>query len=360
MHINDIELLKKLSLAFGPSGCEDKVAAIIKEAVEPYADEIFEDRCGTLVAKYKAKTQRTPYDIDGEPEFAPECPDCSTLLLHTHMDEGGYVVKQIDDDGFIKVKAIGTSNPMFIAGRNVTVGNEENETIGYFGAKAVHMGGVGDFGSMFIDIGAKNKEECEKLVSVADFAVFRSDFVNYGENNERIKGKAFGGRIGCYVLISVLKELAESKTELPYDICFAFTRCGEIGVCGEKTAAKLTSPDLAITVDCAEANDIENKRAVLTLGEGASVSYADRGCVYDRELTFYLISTAKNCGVKYQIKKSTAGNNGASGVQRSFAGVKCASVAVPVRYKATSANVADLRDISASVDLIISAVKGIK
>ena len=186
MNRTETELLKKLSLAFGPSGCEDKVAEIIKEEIKPYADELTEDRSGTLIAKYAAKAERKPYDADAEPEFTPDCPDCSTLLLTAHMDEGGFMVKAIDDDGFIKVKALGVRNPMFIAGRNVTVGNEERETIGYFGAKAVHLGGVGDFDSMFIDIGAKDKEEAEKYAERGDFAVFRSDFVEYGENGTRI------------------------------------------------------------------------------------------------------------------------------------------------------------------------------
>lgn len=358
MQKTDIELLKKLSLVFAPSGCEDKAAQLIKEEAEKYADEIFEDRSGTLILKYSARAERTPYDVDGEPEFSPECPDCSSLMLHTHMDEGGFMVKSVDDDGFIRFKAMNARNPMFISGRNVTVGNEERETIGYVGAKAVHLGGVGDFDSLFIDIGAKNKEEASKYVEKGDFAVFRSDFVTYGDN--RLKGKAFGSRSGCYVLLSVLRELAENKVALPYDVYFAFTRCGEIGICGEKTAAALVSPDLAITVCGTEANDVDVKKPVVKLGEGAVITYADGGTVYDRELTSYLTKTAENNGISCQIKKSVSGRNGSAGIQRAVEGVKCAAVSVPVRYMTTSANVAYANDLDSVKELIISAVQGIK
>lgn len=362
MNRTETELLKKLSLAFGPSGCEDKVAEIIKEEITPYADEITEDRSGTLIAKYAAKAERKPYDADDEPEFTPDCPDCSTLLLTSHMDEGGFMVKAIDDDGFIKVKALGVRNPMFIAGRNVTVGNEERETIGYFGAKAVHLGGVGDFDSMFIDIGAKDKEEAEKYAERGDFAVFRSDFVEYGENGTRIKGKALNSRIGCYVLITVLRTLAENKTALPYDVYFAFTRGGEIGICGEKTAAKLTSPDLSITVCAVETNDTagDGMKCAAKIGEGPALSYADRSTVYDRELTSYIMSEAEKHSIKYQIKKSTQGQTGAAGVQRSMSGVKSAAVSVPARYLSTSANTADTRDIDGTVSLILASLTDIR
>ncbi len=361
MHTNT-ELLKKLSLAFGPSGCEDKVAEIIKNEIAPYADEITTDRSGTLIAKYSAKTQREPYNDDEEPSFNPDCPDCNVLLLSSHMDEGGFMIKSIDDDGFIKFKSFTTRNPMFISGRNVTVGNEERETIGYIGAKAVHLGGVGGYDSLFIDIGAKNKEEAEKYAERGDFAVFRSDFITYGEGEHRIKGKAFNSRLGCYILICVLRTLAENKAALPFDVYFAFTRGGEIGVCGEMTAAKLTSPDISITVCATETNDIsvDDMKCAAKLGMGAVLSYADRETVYDRELTSYIISEAEKHSLKYQIKKSTREETGAAGIQRSGSGVKSAVVAIPARYLSTAANTADMRDIESCTALLVSAICDIK
>lgn len=356
------ELLKKLSLAFGPSGCEDKTADIIKNEIAPYADEITVDRSGTLIAKYSAKAEKEAYNAEKEPTFAPDCPDCGTLLLSAHMDEGGFMIKFIDDDGFIKFKSLTTRNPMFIAGRNVTVGNEERETIGYIGAKAVHLGGVGDFDSLFIDIGAKNKEEAEKYAERGDFAVFRSDFITYGEGEHRIKGKAFNSRIGCYILICVLRTLSESKAVLPFDVYFAFTRGGEIGVCGEMTAAKLTSPDISVTVSAAEANDIsgDGMNCAAKIGKGTVISYADRETVYDRELTSYLISEAEKHSLKYQIKKSAREETGAAGIQRSGSGVKSAALAVPARYLSTAANTADMRDIDECTSLLVSAICDIK
>lgn len=357
-NITPIELLEKLSLAFGPSGCEDNVSDIIREFITPFADEVFEDRLGTLIAKYAKRAEKTAYDSDSEPDFAPDSPDCGRLMLCAHMDEVGFMIKAIDGDGFLKIKAISGKDPTHLTGRRVTVGDENKKVNGYFGVKPVHLGGVGDFDSMFVDIGAKDKEDAEKYVSVGDFGTYRSDFVVFGEDGSKIKGKAMDDRFGCTVLCMVLRHLSENKVSLPFDVYFAFTRREEIGASGAKTAANTINPDIAIVIEATAVNDIEGEKNgfVAKQGMGGCVTMMDRGTVYDREIFDYIMNTAKKHSIPVQTKNSVTGTNDASPIQRALSGVKCAAVSAPARYIHTASNVIDRRDMDSVIRLITAAV----
>lgn len=350
--ITAIELLEKLSLSFGPSGCEDNVADIIKEFAAPYADEINEDRLGTLIVKYAKRAEK-------QKNTALKC---ERLMFCAHMDEVGFMVKSIDDDGFIRIKALSGKDPTLLAGRNVTVGNEEKQTIGYFGVKPVHCGGVDDFDSMFVDIGAKNKEEAEKYVSPGDFGVYRSDFVTFGEGENKIKGKAIDDRFGCTVLCMILRHLSENNIALPFDVYFAFTRREEIGASGAKTAANLVSPDLAIVVEATAVNDIigDKNGFVAKQGMGGCVSMADAGTVYDRELYSFIMNTGKNHSIPVQSKNGLAGRNDSAGIQKALSGVRCAAVSAPARYIHTSTNVIDRRDMDSIIELLTAVTVDLK
>ncbi len=342
-----IQLCEKLSLTFGPSGCEDRVTGFIKEYAESSmsaGDEAYIDRLGTLILKYGRKSTSDETK--------------SPLLLCTSVDEVGFMIKSVDDDGYIKLAGMNMEEATYLAGRRVYVGNEKQITPGHFGVKPVHLGGVGGFDSMFIDIGAKDKEEAEKYVSPGDFAAYRSDFVVFGENDAKIKGKALSSRLGAAVLLSVWDSLHAENVTLPYDIFFAFTCKSRIGASGAKTAAYLTSPETAVIVDCTDAGDT-GSNPVMKLGEGAGLSFADRGTVYDRGVTDKIVSLADEGEVRYQYKKSTSGRNDGAGVNLSGIGVRCANVTLPVRYPNTAAEVADIRDVSSAANLLYLTAAGL-
>ncbi len=339
-----VQMCEKLSELFGPSGCEDRVTSFIMEYAESSMsakDEASLDRLGTLTLKYGRKS------ISGGTE--------PSLLFCTSVDEVGFMVKSADEDGYVKLAGMNMVEAAYLAGRRVYVGNEKQLTPGHFGLKPVHLGGVGGFDSMFIDIGAKDKEEAEKYVHPGDFAAYRSDFLVFGENDAKIKGKALSSRIGAAAMLSVWDRLHEEKAELSYDVYFAFTTRARIGASGAKTAAYLTSPETAVILDCTEAGDDASQTPVMTLGSGAGISYADRGVVYDRGFTDKLVSLGNEGGVMFQYKKSTSGKNDGTGVNLSGIGVKCANITLPVRYRNTAAEVADIRDVESAADLLYLA-----
>lgn len=347
------ELLRELSLAFGPSGCEGNAADIIREAVGPYADEIIEDRLGSVIAVYRKRADKEEYDLEAEPGDLSGRMDCSRLMLCAHMDEVGFMIKSIDGDGYLKIAALSGRDPKLLAGRNVTVGDEERKVIGYFGVKPAHLGGTGDFNSLYIDIGAKDKKDAEEKVKIGDFGTYRSDFIRFGENNTKIKGKALDDRLGCTVLCQVLKNLRESDAALPFDVYFAFTCREEIGASGAVTAANLIEPDAAIIFEATAVNDIGGDKygAVAQQGCGPCVTFMDRATLHDREMYDFVLNTAKKYGIPAQEKKFVAGGTDSGVVQRSKKGVRVVAVSAPTRYIHTSSNVADLRDLDAMIRL---------
>ena len=194
-----MELMRELSLAPGVSGSEEEVAKIITRELEDVADKIEKDSMGNLIATKKGEKK------------AP------TVMLAAHMDEIGLMVRYIDDNGFIKFSTIGGINDQMLMNQTVTVHSSVGEpVVGVIGSKPPHVttaeekNKVVKSDDMFIDIGAKDKEEAEKMVRIGDKMTFNSLFVEYPSN--LIMGKALDNRVGCYVMIEVLKRVNTRAT----------------------------------------------------------------------------------------------------------------------------------------------------
>mgnify|MGYP002621306683 CR=1 FL=1 len=196
---NKVELVKELSLAPGISGFEGKISDIIKRELKDVADDIEVDRMGNTIATKKGSAKKGP-----------------TVMLASHMDEIGLMVKFIDDDGFIKFSTIGGINDQMLINQAVIVHSEKGEFPGVIGSKPPHVTTpeerkkVISSDNMFIDIGAKDKQQAEEMVAVGDQITFRSWFEEFPNN--LIMGKALDNRIGCYVMIEVLKRVNAKAT----------------------------------------------------------------------------------------------------------------------------------------------------
>ena len=356
--LTPIELLRELSLAFGPSGCEGNVRDIIKEYVTPYADEIIEDKLGSLVAVYKRRVDPAPYAIDDEPVNPDGKPDVSRLMLQAHMDEVGFMIKSVTKDGYLKIAALSGKDPRTLAARNVTVGDEDRKTIGYFGLKPTHLGGTGEFKDLYIDIGAKDRDDALSRVQIGDFGTYRSDFVVFGENDTKIKGKALDDRLGCAILCLVLRHLSETKAALPFDVCFAFTCREEIGGTSAQTAANLIDPDMAICLESTAVNDLSGDCCgyVGRQGEGGCLSFMDRATIYDKELYEFIMEVGRSRNIPVQSKNYVSGGNDARVINRSLAGVRVAALSAPSRYIHTASNVIDVRDYNAMTELLKAVI----
>ena len=243
----------------------------------------------------------------------------------------------------LRFNNVGGIDERVVFGRSVTL---QSGARGVIGSKAFHQleGDEKDklpkIADMYIDIGAKNKKDAEKYVNLGNAAYFDSEYIEFGDGF--VKAKALDDRAGCMILLELLK----SKVE--YDLTVAFVVQEELGTRGAGVAALNMKPDYAIVLESTTASDIPNtpeNKKVCKLGEGAVVSYMDRGTVYDMELYKKAFEVAKANGIKCQTKTVVAGGNDAAAIHKSGAGVRTMAISVPTRYIHSPSSVAKLEDI---------------
>ncbi|MBQ2796083.1 MAG: M42 family peptidase, partial [Oscillospiraceae bacterium] len=307
-----LENLKALSLARGTSGDEGTVRKMIYEEVLSYPDCIAKtDNAGNLIVSKKGKN---------EPK--------NKLMFSAHMDEVGFIITHIDENGFLKFGNVGGIDSRVIVGKRVLVG--ENALPGLLGSKAIHLVKKEEFDnptktdSLYIDIGADSREEAEKLVKLGDRAVFDSDFEEFGSGC--VMGKALDDRAGCAMLMELLKEEAE------YDFTACFTVKEEIGGNGASSAAFTVEPDIAVVVEATSAGDfpsVPGEKFICKQGEGPVVSFRDNGTLYDMELYHYIMELCEKENIPVQTKHGICGFNDAKFIHQSRGGVRPVAVSLP-------------------------------
>lgn len=275
------------------------------------------------------------------------------VMLSAHMDEVGFIVTYICDNGFLKFTNVGGVDPKVAVGRAVTIG--DNNIKGVIGNKAVHLcrgdeeNTAPKLDKLYIDIGAKNKEEAEKYVSLGDSVYFVSDFVEFGE--DKIKAKAIDDRFGCAIMLKMI------DSDLEYDTHFAFLVQEEVGCRGGGAAVFSIRPDYAIVLEATTASDISgvsDEDRVCVQGKGAVVSFMDRSTVYNRDLFKGAFAMAKEKNIPIQPKTTVAGGNDASAIHKACSGVYTIAVSLPCRYIHSGTSVGDKRDMQACYDLAVA------
>lgn len=310
----------------GISSYEDEVRAWIREQAEPYATTMREDTMGNLIVFKKGNKS------------------CGNkLMLAAHMDEVGLMVRSITDEGYLKFVAVGGIDRRVLIGKRVLVGKEKLP--GIIGLKAYHLVSqeeekkVPKLSEFYIDIGAESAEEAKAQVSPGDMVSFTPSFLQFG--NDMIRAKAIDDRIGCAVMLELLKK------DLPMDCTFVFTVQEEVGTRGAFGAAFSIKPEIALILEGTTAADIPSMDAhkkVCAPGNGPVIPFMDGGAVYDRGLFELLRELAEKNGIPWQTKHFISGGTDAATIQTSANGVKVAGIAAAVRYLHTPAGVASLRD----------------
>ena len=352
-----IELVEKLSLEFGPSGCESRVAELIISQIQDDCDAYYKDRNGNVVAKLCG----CGADYN---KAAPR-----KLMLSAHMDEVGVMINEITEDGYIKFSTVGGIDPRVLCGRAVVLGDEDRRYKGVIASKAIHMQSaeertkVTPIKNMYIDIGAKSKDEAEQYVGIGDVGVFDSDFVRFGTDNVKMKCKALDDRMGCATLIEVMRMLKDGKCEIPYDVYFAFTCGEEIGISGAQVAAQTIEPDVAVVIETTAVADIAGvgeQRNVAIQGEGGAISLMDRSTIYDAKFVQSVMDYAATCEIPAQIKRYVSGGNDAGHIHKAGRGVKTLAISAPTRYLHSQSCVVDTRDFESINKLLFTLIRDAK
>ena len=347
-----IDLIRELSLAFGPSGCEDAVSALIESQIKEDCDSYTVDTVGNIIAVIHG---RGIYYDKKNPR---------RILLSAHMDEVGFMITAITEEGYLKFSTVGGIDPRVLCGRHVLVG-DRHKLHGVIASKAIHLQTPEErtkttpLNKMYIDIGAKDAEDAKKYVSVGDYATFDSDFVTFGKDGGRMKGKALDDRAGCAMLIEIMRNLHENPCDLPFDLCFAFTTCEEVGISGANVAAFEVKPDTAIILEATAVNDLPGagRNFVSKQGEGGTLSLCDRGTIYDMGFINYARQTAEQKELKVQLKQAFTGGTDAAHIQRSLTGIRVLGLSLPTRYIHSASCVALYEDYEQTRDLVIAMLR---
>lgn len=320
-------LLKELTRLAGVSGNEGEVRAFIKEQAAPYADEIIVDNMGSVIAWKRCKNE-----------------NAKTVMVAAHMDEVGFMVQYIRDDGLIRYMTVGGIDPAVCVSKRVLVGKDRLP--GVIGCKAVHLQERDErtraikHSQLYIDIGAKDKADALGKVSIGDYVIFDSDYVEFGKN--LVKSRALDDRVGCAVMLELLKH------DYPCNVAFAFNVQEEVGLRGAIATAYRVQPDCALVLEGTTANDTTGAREheeVCTLGDGPTISFMDRASIANPALFAHMRALAKEKGIAWQLKRGVAGGNDAGSIQRSRGGCATTTISVPCRYIHSPASVCNLDDI---------------
>lgn len=334
--------LEELSNEAGVSGNEDLIRKIIISALKPIVDDLTVDTMGNVYATKKAQAKT---DL--------------TVMITAHMDEVGFMITKVTGDGVLQFATVGGFDARILPGKSLLVG--PNKLPGVIGLEAIHhtpdsvRRKVSDINSLVIDIGAPSKEVASAKVAVGDYAVFNTQFGHLNtdpDNSEQgvVKGKALDNRVGCAMLIEML------KSDYPIDVVGVFTVQEEVGLRGAQVAAHRLSPTLAVVLECTTADDLppatKEEISYPRLGAGPCLTLMDRSYIPNRRLIDLVEDVAQAYQIPYQYKKPGLGGTDAGAIHKSRTGIPTINISVPSRYIHSPAALIELQDFWHSIKLV--------
>lgn len=347
-----LRLLEELSLAFGPTGCEEEVAALIEKKIAGFCDRYVRDPMGNVLALCRFGEGDAPRRV----------------MINAHMDEVGIMISEICEDGLCRFGTVGGIHRSVLEGRTVTVKGKNGLLQGVIASKAVHHKKKSEdplltpWDQLYLDLGVNDDKEAEALVSVGDLGTFDSEFYLFGKDDSLVKSKALDDRMGCAVMILVMGELKQNPPTEPLELYFCFTVREEIGLSGAKVAAAKICPDLAIVLETTAVGDLAEVapgRQVANVGKGGVLSVMDRSTIYDQRFLSLALDSAKERGIPCQLKRYVSGGNDAGSIHKTSTGVRCLALSAPTRYLHSPSCVASVEDYLSIASLVNALLLGI-
>ena len=342
MSIN-INLLSKICRTPGAPGFEQKVRELVIKEVEPYVDAIEVDNMGNVSAIKKGKSDKR-------------------VMIGAHMDEIGFIVTHIDDDGFLRFHTLGGFDPKTHTAQRVIV-HGKKDLIGVMSSKPIHVmtpeerNKLAKNSDYFIDLGMK-KDEVEKFVEIGTPVTRQRDLIEMGDC---VNSKSLDNRLAVFVLIEMLKELKD--TEVPYDIYGVFTVQEEVGLRGANTSAQNIQPDWGFGLDTTIAFDCPGAakhEKITSLGKGTAIKIMDSRTICDYRMVAYMKQVAEKHKITWQPEILTAGGTDTAGIQQMTDGGSIAgAVSIPTRHLHQSVEMANKEDIRGSIDLLKACCIGL-
>lgn len=341
MDIN-VNLLAAICEESGAPGFEDRVRDLVIKEVAPLVDEVQVDNLGNVVAIKRGKKGKK-------------------VMVAAHMDEIGFIITHIDNNGFLRFHTLGGFDPKTLTAQRVIV-HGKKDMIGVMGSKPIHVMSVQEkekppqITDFFIDMGL-SKKEVEKIVSVGDPVTRERKLIEMGEC---INCKSVDNRVSVFILIEALREMKEKPT---YDIDAVFTVQEEVGIRGAKVAALEIQPDFGIGLDTTIAYDVPGAAEhehVTKLGHGAAIKIMDGSTICDPRMVKYMKQTATKSKIKWQPEVLTVGGTDTSGIQQiNPGGAIAGAISIPTRHIHQVVEMANKKDIRAAINLLKACLLGL-
>jgi endoglucanase len=337
----DIKLLTAICKAPGAPGYEHEIRKLVLKTVRPLVDEVSIDNMGNVIAVKRGINN----------------PDGKKVMVAAHMDEIGFIVTHIDDNGFVRFHTLGGFDPKTLTAQRVVV-HGKRDLVGVMGTKPIHVLSPEERQKLpktteyFIDLGLP-KEEVDKWISVGNTITRVGELMEIGDC---VNGKSIDNRISVFVLLEALKGLKNP----PYDVYAVFTVQEEVGIRGANVAAHQIDPDFGIALDTTIAFDVPGApkhEKITELSKGAAVKIMDGMTICDSRMVDFLQSTAEKSSIKWQPEILPAGGTDTAGLQRmGKRGSIAGAISIPTRHLHQVIEMAHKEDILACIDLLQSAL----
>ena len=324
----DTDFLMNLCSAYGASGNEEAVTDVILKEIKDLIDDHSIDAMGNLIAHKKGPGKK--------------------MMLAGHMDQIGLMATYISDEGFVHFSRIGGKMPAYCLGQRFVF---KNGTIGVAASERLDNPKDLDFDKMYLDIGAKDKDEAVSRVKVGDVAVYAPDPVVTGGV---VISPALDDRIGCFIMVEALKKLKNPA----FDMYFVFTTQEEVGCRGAKTAAYAIDPDYGLSFDVTISADTPKSRKFPSkMYGGAAIKIKDASLICHPKVIDHLENCAKSADIKYQFEILEAGGTDSGSIHVSRGGVPSGVVSIATRYVHSANEMCALSDIEDCIKLTVKALE---
>lgn len=342
-----LKLLKELTEASGISGYESPIREVIRKYLVNYG-ELSQDKIGSVICLKKGTSEKPK------------------IMLAGHMDEIGFMVKQITPEGFLKFLPLGGWFDQVLLGQRVIIHTVKGEVIGVIGAKPPHLlpaeerEKVVKRKDMYIDIGATSKDEVDAAgVRLGDPVIPRADFVELAGGKTYLS-KAFDDRVGTALVISALKELQEKSH--PNSIYGVATVMEEVGLRGATTSVRAVDPDLAIILESDIAGDvpgIKPEESSIKLGKGPTVILYDARMIPNIRFRDFVLDIASKNKIPVQLSAIEAGATDGGIIHLHGTGVPTIVIGVAARHIHSHSSIIHRQDYDEAVKLLLALINGL-
>lgn len=339
----NVDLLRRICETPGAPGYEQRIREFVMAEVSPLVDELSIDNMGNVIAVKKGKSPKK-------------------VMIAAHMDEIGFIVNYIDDDGFLRFVPLGGFDPKTLSSQRVLVHGKE-DVVGVMGSKPIHIMSPEErskqvpINEYFIDLGM-SKEQAEALIPIGSPVTRLGALIEMGDC---VNSKSLDNRVSVFILIETLRALKD--VEVPFDIYGVFTVQEEVGLRGAISASHLIDPDFGLGLDVTIAFDVPGSNGhdtVTCLGKGAAIKILDGSTICDYRMVNYLKKVADDQKIKWQPEILPKGGTDTAGVQRyGKKGAIAGAISIPLRHMHQTIELANKEDIRDCISLLTESLKAL-